>query len=116
VTTKQDVYHRPITEHGGSKYIRTIYPVDGVGEPIRVDVYCVLEAFAVTCPGLQQAAKKVLCGGLRNKGSITDDIKGAMDALFRALEMQEGREHRSEMQEHQERLGKLLECPPQGAD
>jgi len=43
----------PITSHVGSKYLRTIYPADGVGEPIKVDIYAVIVAFMVTCPGRQ---------------------------------------------------------------
>ena len=37
-----DIYRRPIADHGGGKYLRTIHPADGVGEPIKVDVYAVI--------------------------------------------------------------------------
>lgn len=86
------IYDRPISQHGGKKYLRKIFPADGVGEPILVDVYCVLEAFGVTCPGLQQAAKKILACGVRGKGSKLDDLKGVFDAMWRALELQKQRE------------------------
>ncbi len=85
----EDIYHRPISKHSGSKYLRTIYPTDRQGEPIRVDVYAVIRAFGVTCPGIQQALKKLLCAGLRGKGSRVQDVKEAFDALFRALEFAE---------------------------
>lgn len=54
------IYDKPITDHGGSNYLRTIHPADGQGESIKVDVYCVLEAFGVTCPARQHATKKLL--------------------------------------------------------
>ncbi len=86
------IYRKPIQDHGGNKYLRTIQPADGAGEPIKVDVYAVLAAFGVTCPGRQQAVKKLLCAGLRGKGSQLDDLRGAMDALWRALDIQESAE------------------------
>ena len=88
----QSIYERPITDHGGSKYLRTIKPADGVGEPINVDVYCVLKAFGVTCPARQHAIKKLLCAGLRDKGSQIDDLHGVFDAMWRALELQKQEE------------------------
>lgn len=89
---KDKIYERPIKNHGGSKYLRKIYPADGVGEPILVDIYCVIEAFQVSCPGRQQAIKKILCAGLRNKGSQVQDLKEVFDAMWRALELQKQRE------------------------
>lgn len=95
---KEDIYHRPISSHGGNKYVRLIADVDGEYAG-RVDIYAVLKAYNVTCPGLQQAAKKILCAGLRGKGSRAQDIKEAMDALFRALQF-------AEADEAQEKLDK----------
>jgi hypothetical protein len=66
------IYERPIKEHSGSKYLRKIHSADGTGEPIQVDVYCVLEAFGVSCPARQHAIKKMLCAGLRGK---VDELK-----------------------------------------
>ncbi len=86
------IYDRPITGHGGSKYLRTIHPADGVGPPVKVDVYCVIEAFGIICPALQHALKKILACGQRGKGSRLDDIKGVFDAMWRALELQRQRE------------------------
>lgn len=92
----KDIYSRPIEHHGGAKYLRKIYPANGVGEPIMVDVYAVIDAFGVTCPGRQQALKKILCAGLRGKGSQIQDIEGVFDAMWRALELQRQRETESE--------------------
>lgn len=80
------VYDRPIQHHGGAKYLRKIRPADGKGEPILVDVYCVIKAFSVTDAGLQHALKKILAPGQRGKGDKLKDIEGAMDALWRARE------------------------------
>jgi hypothetical protein len=80
--------HTPITSHSGSKYLRKIYPADGVGEPIWVDVYEVGEAFVVTGGPLNHALKKILCPGQRGKGGRAQDIKEAIDALSRAYEME----------------------------
>ena len=87
-----DIYSRPIQEHGGGKYLRKIYSADGVGDPINVDVYCVIEAFAITCPALCHALKKILACGQRGKGNKIDDIHGVLEAMWRALELQKQRE------------------------
>lgn len=75
-----------IAEHSGAKYLRVIRAADGVGS-VRADVYAVLKAFRVTCPAIQHAAKKLLCAGLRGKGSRVQDLTEARDALSRAIEM-----------------------------
>jgi hypothetical protein len=80
-----------IREHEGSKYIRTIESCVSPGEKTQVDVYSVLVAFDVTCPAMAHAAKKVLCAGLRGKGSAIDDLKGAIAALHRAVEIEGAR-------------------------
>ncbi len=92
-----DIYGRPIQEHGGGKYLRTIHSADGVGGPIKIDVYCVIEAFRESCPALnmapmQHALKKILCCGVRGKGTIIDDMHGVFEAMWRALELQKQRE------------------------
>lgn len=81
-----------ITEHHGSKYLRLIHSAVEFAQCINVDVYAVLDAFSVSCPGRQQAIKKLLCAGLRGKGSQLDDLIGAQEALTRAIELQKGRE------------------------
>ncbi len=85
------IYDRPITEHGGGKYLRRIHSADGKGGPINVDIYCVIEAFCIYCPALQHAIKKILACGQRGKGNKIDDIHGTFDALWRALELEKQR-------------------------
>jgi hypothetical protein len=80
-----------IRSHEGKKYLRKIRsPVDGA--VIEVDVYAVLVAFAVTCPGRQQAIKKLLCAGERGKGTALADLIGADAALARAIQLQRDQE------------------------
>jgi hypothetical protein len=83
---------QPITEHAGKKYLRDIVsPVDG--SVIKVDVYAVLEAFGVACPARQHAIKKLLCAGLRGKGSQMQDLEEAINASGpRIIQMQQARE------------------------
>jgi hypothetical protein len=104
----KSIYDTPIEKHGGSKYIRTIHPVGG-GEPIKIDVYNVIEAFGVTCAARQHAIKKLLCAGLRNKGSQIDDLHGVFDAMWRALELQKQRERAAEM-EKRRAAGSIYVC------
>lgn len=80
----------PIQEHEGRKYLRQMRDV-GNGGPFDVDVYCVLEAFKVTCPARQHALKKLLCAGTRGKGTEIDDLRGVIAAVNRAIELQEAR-------------------------
>jgi len=70
----------------GNKYHREIQLIDG-----KVDVYCVLEAFKVSCPARQHAIKKLLCSGIRGKGDTMQDLNEARDAIARAIELEEGR-------------------------
>ena len=73
----------------GNKYHRTI---KGVTEGSAVvDVYCVLEAFAVTCPARQHAIKKLLCAGLRGKGDSVQDLTEAMESVARAITLEKQR-------------------------
>jgi hypothetical protein len=83
-----DIYGRPISEHGGGKYLVTIHPADGVGAPIKVDVYCMIEALGITCPALQHAFKKIAFCGRRGKGGRMDDIHGVFEAMWRARELE----------------------------
>lgn len=83
---------KPIHEHSGSKYLRTICPASGVlGDPIDVDVYCVIEAYRVTCPARAHAVKKLLCAGLRDKNTVERDLQEAIDAVSRAIELEKQR-------------------------
>jgi hypothetical protein len=54
---------------------------------LTVDVYDVLCAFSVDCPARAHAIKKVLCAGKRDKGDATQDLKEAIQALYRAIEL-----------------------------
>ena len=90
---------KPITEHEGAKYLRQIHPttqgrayLGSDDSALWVDIYTVLEAFQVTCPARQHAIKKLLCTGIRGKGSEIEDLKGAEAAICRAIELQEIRE------------------------
>jgi len=80
-----------ITQHEGCKYLRRIDSAIVSGESVSVDVYSVLEAFAVTCPARQHAIKKLLCAGLRSKGDAMDDLQGALAAVNRAIELERNR-------------------------
>lgn len=73
----------------GNKYHRTIHGVSGGS--IVVDVYNVLEAFGVTCSACQHAIKKLLCAGLRNKGSRLQDLTEAEASVKRAVELEQQR-------------------------
>jgi hypothetical protein len=76
----------------GNKYHRVIHELatykaaPDAESSVTVDVYSVLTAFAVTNPGLQHAAKKILCAGIRGKGDRVQDLREASDALNRAIE------------------------------
>lgn len=82
-----------ITEHQGSKYLRTIRSAINNKSTLEIDVYAIIEAFNVTCPARQHAIKKLLCAGLRDKGSELDDLIGAEAAIERAIELQSIREN-----------------------
>ena len=74
----------PAFNASGSKYLRAVpCMIDG-----KIDVYAVLDAFAVTCPARQHAIKKLLCSGLRDKGSAAQDLSEARDAIDRAIQME----------------------------
>lgn len=81
-----------IKDHSGNKYIRKFFSCVNLNTWIKADVYAVIEAFKVLCPARQHAIKKLLCSGLRGKGSELQDLKEARDAIDRAIEMQVQRE------------------------
>jgi hypothetical protein len=69
-----------------SKYRRKINTKDGT-----VDVYDVIDAYDVRCPARQHAIKKMLCAGTRGvKGSV-QDLEEAIQALHRAVELEQQR-------------------------
>jgi hypothetical protein len=75
----------PVRDYGRSKYLRLIYPADGKGEPIYVDVYSVLKAFKVECHARGHCVKKLLCTGIRGKGDAEQDLREAAVALDRSI-------------------------------
>ena len=84
-----DMPQHIVSRDPGSKYHRTIH---GVSEGTAiVDVYNVLEAFSVTCPACQHAIKKLLCAGLRGKGSRLQDLTEAAASITRAIELEKQR-------------------------
>lgn len=83
--------HHSIANHEGKKYLRKIVAAD-MGAWMMVDVYCVLEAFSVTCPARAHAIKKLLCCGNRGKGSAEDDLHGVLAAVSRAIDLERSRE------------------------
>lgn len=64
-----------------SKYNR---PCKGV----TIDVYDVLQAFAVTNPAAQHAVKKLLCAGLRGHKDKMQDLTEALKSVERAIELE----------------------------
>lgn len=79
---------KSIKDHSGNKYIRKIYSCIEDGSHVDVDVYAVLEAFNVTCPAIQHALKKLLCTGIRGKADKLQDLKEAVDAMYRAIQIE----------------------------
>lgn len=76
-----------MANESGTKYLRRLRClVDG-----KADVYTVLDAFEVVCPARQHAIKKLLCAGLRGKGSEMQDLSEARDAIDRAIQMHNSR-------------------------
>lgn len=73
-----------------NKYLRTITNQDG--DKMVVDVYDVIEAFAITCPAISHAAKKVLCAGLRGHKDQLTDIQDVIDSMERAKQLHKNRE------------------------
>jgi hypothetical protein len=71
------------------KYTRTVWRWDEEGRrhPVHLDVYDVLVAFAVTCPAVQHAAKKLLCAGLRGHKDRAKDLREAIKSIERAVEL-----------------------------
>lgn len=79
-----------INNHEGKKYLRKITStVDG--KAIQADIYAVLEAWGVTCQATGHAIKKLLMPGQRGKGTKIDDLRGALAAVSRAIELEMNR-------------------------
>lgn len=64
-----------------NKYQREIKP------GVFVDVYDVLQAFAVTNPALQHLVKKALAVGQRGHKDAAEDLQDIVDSALRAQEL-----------------------------
>lgn len=77
-----------MSDFSGNKYFRTVLGV--CGKKATVDVYRVLTAFNVVSPPIQHGIKKLLCAGIRGKGSEVQDLKEARDCISaRLLELEQ---------------------------
>lgn len=65
-----------------NKYQREIKP------GVFVDVYDVLQAFAVTNPALQHLVKKALAVGQRGHKDAAEDLQDIIDSALRAKELE----------------------------
>lgn len=65
-----------------NKYQREIKP------GVFVDVYDVLQAFAVTNPALQHLVKKALAVGQRGHKDAAEDLQDIIDSALRAQELE----------------------------
>lgn len=84
-------------KHTGNKYLRRIQAArkktyDKRTDTILVDVYCLLEAYAVNCPAVAHAIKKLLAAGLRGKNDRINDLVEAWDAIERAIDLEKRRQ------------------------
>lgn len=73
-----------------TKYNRTIQSVIEPNKVMTVDVYCVLRAFGISCPAQQHAIKKMLMPGKRGKGTFEQDMREAIIAIERAIQLNKG--------------------------
>lgn len=69
-----------------SKYNRDLIALGG--EKVQADVYRVLDAFGVTDPHLQHAAKKILCAGQRGHKDLMTDLDDIIDSVQKAKVME----------------------------
>lgn len=82
-----------MNQHQPNKYVRQIHAVDDFNGFMNVDVYSVLQAFAVTCPARQHAIKKLLCSGLRGQKDSQQDLEEARESITRAIQMEMQRQN-----------------------
>lgn len=90
---KREIYLKPPVEVGDPSKTddrkKHSHYFKDVSKLRQIDVYRVLELFAVSDPCIQHAAKKLLVAGGRGAGkSIEKDIQEAIDSLIRWQEMQ----------------------------
>lgn len=65
--------------------------VTDAGGAVCGDVYTFLLAFDVTCPATQHALKKLACAGQRGSKSREQDLREALAAIQRAIEIETGK-------------------------
>ena len=65
----------------GNKYIKDVKRYE------YIDVYRVLELYGVECHAIGHAVKKLLCAGERGAKSKEQDLREAIQAIARAIEM-----------------------------
>lgn len=68
----------------GKKYHRVI---KGIIDGDKMDVYSVLETFGIRDASVQHAIKKLLCSGTRGKAGKIQDLKEAVTAIVRGIQM-----------------------------
>lgn len=68
-----------------SKHDREIISLDG--KKTTVGVYRVLDAFCVSDPATQHAAKNMLCMGLRGHKDYLTDLNDSIESLQKAKEL-----------------------------
>ena len=71
--------------------VKNKYAVDCKGRSI--DVYDVLNAFAVTCPATQRAIKKLLMPGKRGHKTELGDLMEARASIDRAIDLAQERKN-----------------------
>jgi hypothetical protein len=70
-----------------NKYLRPIRSAMLPDLSVMVDVYAVLQAFEVHCPARQHAIKKLLAAGQRGAKDEVTDLREAIAAIERSIEM-----------------------------
>tara|TARA_R110000744_G_scaffold85683_16_gene167457 strand:+ start:3634 stop:3882 length:249 start_codon:yes stop_codon:yes gene_type:complete len=70
------------------KKIKTVYGPDGEAIDVYVDIYDVLNAWDIRCPGMQQAVKKSLMAGHRGVKSADQDKDEAILAIKRSIKLE----------------------------
>lgn len=72
----------PVLRHKYDRIIHDKY----TGQQIVVDVYSVLEAFGEPEAPIAHAIKKLLCAGLRNKGTRLQDLEESIPSIQRVID------------------------------
>ena len=77
-----------MSNFSGNKYHRKLLGI--CGEEVVTDVYRVCTAFDIRPAAVAHAIKKLLCAGIRGKGSEVQDLEEARDCITaRLLEIEQ---------------------------